>query len=220
MKKIVIIVIIIVLVGIGAWVLFGGKKAVPSGEEAETPEGEASLTEILAKAKGITFKYDMVTTAPGQTAVTTKMWWEGKKMRMEGTFEGKSMVYLVDVDKQLAYTYFPSENTAIKIGLAKAQETAGESPAEQSESVVKYNPVTVGTEILDGKNCLVIEYTTETEKVKMWLWKEYGLPIRTESTTAKGTSIVELKNIGFGDIPDSMFELPAGVQIIEMPFGL
>ncbi len=220
MKKIVIIIVLIALVGIGAWLLLGGEEAVSPGEEEEEAETETelSLTEILGKAKGITsFKYDMVATSPEGEVMTTKIWWEGKKMRMEGTFEGKRMVYLVDVDEQLAYMYFPAENTAMKIGLGKAQETAGESPTEQSESIVKYNPVTLGTETLDGKSCLVIEYTTETDDVKMWVWTKYGLPIKTESTTDEGTSVIELKNIDFGDISDSMFELPAGVQIMQIP---
>jgi len=226
MKKIAIIVIVIALIGIGVWVLLSVEKGVEEGvvspgEEAITPGTELSLTEIFGKAKGISsFKYDMVATAPGETAVTTKMWREGGKMRMEGAFEGKSMVYLVDADKQLAYMYFPAENTAMEIDLSNAQETAGESPSEQSESVIKYNPVTLGTETLDGKSCSVIEYSAETEKVKMWVWIEYGLPIRTETTTEKGTSVVELRNIDFGSISDSMFELPAGVQIMEVPFGL
>lgn len=223
MKKIIIIIVLIALLGIGAWILLGGKGIekgiIPLGKEAEEEEEELSLTEILGKVTGITaLKYDMVATAPGQAAETVKMWREGKKMRMEATMEGQDMVYLVDAGKQLAYMYFPAENTAMKIGLGKAQETAGESPTEQSESVMEYNPTTVGSEVLDGKSCLVIEYTTETEKVKMWIWKKHGLPIRTESTTSKGTSIVELKNIEIGDIPDSMFELPAGVQIMEIPF--
>ena len=112
MKKIVIIIVLIALVGIVAWLLLGGEKEVSPGEEEEEAETELSLTEILGKAKGITsLKYDMVVTAPGETAITTKMWRKGNKMRMEGTFEGKSMVYLVDVDEQLAYMYFPAENT-------------------------------------------------------------------------------------------------------------
>ena len=37
MKKIIILVVILALLGIGAWVLLGGKKETPSGEEAATP---------------------------------------------------------------------------------------------------------------------------------------------------------------------------------------
>ena len=219
MKKIAIIVVLLALVGIGAWVLLGGEK--PPLEDSVTPGEETeSLTDILAKATGITsFKYDMVATASGEAEVTMKMWRKGNKMRMEGTFEEQSMVYLADVGKQLAYAYFPSENMAMKIDMSKAWEAAGESPTEQSESVEQYNPITLGAEVLDGKTCLVIKYTAETDNVKMWLWTKYGLPIRTETTTAEGTSVVELKNIDFGSISDSMFELPAGVQIMELPFG-
>jgi len=36
-------------------------------------------------------------------------------------------------------------------------------------------------------------------------------------TTDEGMVIVEYKNIEFVDIPDSMFELPEGVEIMEMP---
>ncbi len=208
---------VLILVGAGC-----GEKKAEEGviEEEKVEEATESLTDVLAKAAGITsFKYDMVATAPGEAAVTMKMWWEGKRMRMEGTFEGKSIIYLVDAGKQLAHIYYPAENMAMKISLHKAEETTGESPTEQSESVEQYNPVTLGTEVLDGKTCLVIKYSTQTEEVKMWVWTKYGLPIRTETATAKGTSVVELKNIDFGDISDSMFELPAGVQIMQIPFG-
>jgi len=210
---------ILVLVGAGCGEKEVEEGVIPSGEEEE--EEVESLTEIFGKAKSITsFGYDMVITAPGQAEITTlKMWWKENKMRMEGTFEEQSMVYLVDVGKQLAYTYFPSENMAMKIDMSKAQEAAGESPTEQSESVLDYNPVTLDAETLDGKACLVIEYTTEDQEVKMWVWTKYGLPIRTETTTTKGTTVAEIKNIDFGDISDSMFELPAGVQLMEIPFG-
>ncbi len=209
---------VLVLVGAGCGEKEAEEGVVPLGEEEEEEEEVESLTAILGKAVGISsLKYDMVVTPPGEAAVTTTMWRKGEKMRMEGTFEGKSMVYSVDVGEQLAYIYFPAENTAMKISLGQAQETAGESPTEQSESIMKYNPVTVGTEILDGKTCLVIEYTTETEETKSWVWIEHGLLIRIESATDKGTLVAELKNIDFSDIADSMFELPAGVQMLEIP---
>lgn len=217
----IIIVVVIVLLGIGAWIFLGGKMGGEEGTVSLSEKAEErveSLADIFAKAVGITsFKYDMVATIPGEAVVTTKMWRKGKKMRIEGTQEGQEMIYLVDTDRQLAYMYFPSENTAMKIGLSQAQETVGESPTEQSGAVMGYNPTTVGTEVLDGKTCLVTEHTTETGEVKMWIWTRYGLPIKTETTTAKGISVMELKNIDFSNIPDSMFELPAGVQITEIP---
>lgn len=207
---------ILILVGAGC----GEKKAeeglLPTGEEEE---GE-SLTEILGKARNIvSYKYDAVTTAPDQTVITVKFWLKGYKLRWEGIYEGKNVVYLIDENKQEAYTYIPAQNLAIKMNFGEIKETIGESPTEQSGSIMDYNPVILGTEVLDGKTCLVIEYTNEIGETKIWIWVRYGLPIRTETTTIKGTTVAEIKNIEFVDIPDSMFELPAGVQLMEIPFS-
>jgi outer membrane lipoprotein-sorting protein len=62
-----------------------------------------------------------------------------------------------------------------------------------------------------------VEYTVEGTATKMWIWEEYAFPIRVEVTTTEGKTTIEYKNIEFVDIPDSMFELPAGVEIIQMP---
>ncbi len=220
-KKIITVTVLLLLVGLISSGSLGCKKeaeegVIPSGEKEE--EKTESLTDILGKAKDVTsFKYDMVITSAQGETLTQKMWMKGKKMRMEATIEAQVMIYLVDTDKQVSYMYIPAQNMAMKMDLAKAQETVGESPTEQSGSIQNYNPVTLGTEVLDSKSCLVVEYTTGTESVKMWLWKKYGFPIRTETTTDKGTIVLELKNIELGGIPDSMFELPAGVQIMQIP---
>ena len=214
-----LIIILVLLIGVSFFSGCIGEKQ--GGEQATTPKTGESLTEVLAKAKDVvSYKYDAVITTPNQPAITAKFWLKENKMRWEGTYEAQNVVYLIDQDELTSYLYTPAQNIAIKMNFNKAQETVGESPTEQSESVTKYNPVTVGTEVLDGKTCLVIEYSAGTEQVKMWLWTKYGLPIRTETTTVQGTTVVELKNIEFGDIPDSLFELPAGVQPMQIPsFG-
>ncbi len=181
-----------------------------------------SLTKVLGKAKDIiAYKYDTVMTAPGESAITAKLWLKEDKMRWEGVYEGKNVVYLIDQSKQATYLYIPAQKMAMKMNFGEAQETVGESPTEQSGSIEQYNPTTLGTEVIDGKTCLVIEYANEAGKTKIWVWTKYGIPIRTETVTAKGTAVIEIKNIEFGDISDSMFELPAGVQPITIPnFGL
>ena len=217
MKKITIIAVLVVLIGVGAWVFLGGEKGVK--ENGVLPEEKAeSLTEILGKAKNIvSYRYDAVMTIPDQPVMTTSFWLKENKMRWEGSFEGQSVVYLIDKDELVAYLYMPSQNMAMKMNYSEVQETVGESMLEQSGSIEKYNPINLGTEILNGKSCLVVEHAIEAEKAKMWIWKEYGFPIRTEITTPKGMIVTEIKNIKFGDILDSVFELPAGVQIMEMP---
>jgi len=172
------------------------------------------LGEILGRAQGIaSVKYDMVITSPGAPAVTQKIWVKGNKMRTEMTQEGQTQVVLIDYDARTMYMYMPEENMAMKMTFNPPAESA----VEEAQSVADYNPTVVGTETIDGKVCLVVEYTVEGAATKMWIWKEYAFPIRVEVTTAEGKTIVEYKNIAFGDIPDSEFVLPPGVEIIQLP---
>ena len=51
----------------------------------------------------------------------------------------------------------------------------------------------------------------------MWIWKDKGFPIRAEMLTDEGKVVMEYKNIDFSDIPDIIFQLPEGAQLIEVP---
>jgi hypothetical protein len=85
----------------------------------------------------------------------------------------------------------------------------------------------------DGKNCKVtsVEFSAG-ETIKSWVWIEKGITIRYEMTgnienpQARGdnspedttiTMVYELHNFDFGDIPDSMFQVPAGYTLTELP---
>lgn len=169
------------------------------------------MGEILGRTAGIaSVRYDSVITAAGMPPMTQKVSLKKAKMRTELTAQGQAMVYLVDMDAKTMYMYIPAQNMAIKMDFSKATEPA-------TKSIEAYKPVVIGTETLGGKVCLVVEYTAEGVKTKSWIWKENGFPIRIEATTTAGEAVVENKNIEFVDIPDSMFQLPAGVQITEMP---
>lgn len=192
-----------------------GPEEKPSETQApiEQPTTE-TLGEILGRGAGIaSVKYDMVTTAQGMPSMTQKVWLKKNKMRTEMTIEGQTTVNLIDMDAKTMYTYMPAQNLAIKMDFAKE---APESPIESTESIEKYKPVVIGTETIDGKVCSVIEYTVEGVKTKSWIWKEKGFLVRMEVTTSEGKTIIEYKNIEFVDIPNSMFELPAGVQVTEI----
>jgi hypothetical protein len=154
----------------------------------------------------------MLITSPGSQPMTTTVWMKNNKMRTETTMEGETIITFLDIDAQTMYVYYPDQNMAMKVTFEMPESAVGEA-----ESVPDYNPVIIGTETLDGKVCLVVEYTVEGSTTKMWIWKDKGFPIRIESVTPDGTVVVEYKNIDFGDIPDSEFELPAGVEILEIP---
>jgi len=179
-----------------------------------TPTPGATLGEILGRAAGIaSMKYDLVMTGPGVPTMTQKIWVKKNKMRTEMTQQGQTQVILIDIDARTMYMYMPEQNLAMKIDFSPTTKSA----VEEAKSIQNYNPTVVGTETIDGKVCLVVEYTVEGATTKAWIWEEYGFPIRMEVMTTAGKATVEYKNIEFVDIPDSMFELPPDVEIIQQP---
>jgi len=89
-----------------------------------------------------------------------------------------------------------------------------DNPAEDAEQIY---PTYLGTETVDGKLCDVYQYTTADGTTKAWIWKDKSFPIKVEVTSSQGTAIIEYKNIVFDTLSDSLFELPSGVQIMQLP---
>lgn len=82
----------------------------------------------------------------------------------------------------------------------------------------------VGHETIAGFNCALFEETSKEEtskvgtKTKVWLSLDKGWVVKLEMTTAELTATIESKEIDLNPtIPDSVFDLPAGVEIIEFP---
>lgn len=236
MRKTILFLTVVSLIIGGALFLAGCTCGAPAAPAATTPATPAAPTPapttpsgetaeaILARAAGITsLKYDLVMTAPGQPTMTMKVWVKGQNTRMEATQQGQAIVLITNMDKEVAYQYLPAQNTAIatKIPKGGAQPVMSlimASPMQFAGILAGTKPAGAGTETIDGKECLVIEstfgpQTAGAQTAKVWVWKQYGFPVRMEIPDPKGTMILEYKNIDFANIADSMFELPAGVKI-------
>ena len=162
-------------------------------------------------------KYDMVITAAGQPPITYTYWikdaWLSDKMkfRYEMIQGDQSMVLIWDMATRIYYMYYPAQNMAYVMDMGQAEE---KNPVEGSEDII---PVKSGTETLDGKLCDTYQWTYAGGSAKYWVWREESFPIRVEATSSSGTVIMEYKNIVFGPLSDSLFQLPAGVQIMQFP---
>jgi hypothetical protein len=123
------------------------------------------------------------------------------------------------------YTYLPAQNKATMTDLNK--QSAAPSQADIQE-IWDSNLVLKGTETLDGKTCTVAEYSQDTPQGKatgkVWLWQDYGVPLRMDTSMSGMTITIEFKNYEFVDVADNLFELPAGVEMVEkldlLPTGL
>jgi len=181
-------------------------------ESKESPTEK--IDEILSRGKNLlTVKYEMVTKQNNHSLITQKVWLKKDKMRTELNTSGQTIILLANLSQRTIYQYLPSQNMAMKIQSDKAPESL-ESPLESIQDLKNNQATVVGTEKVDGKDCLVVEYNTGGTKIKSWIWEEKGFPVKMETSTPSGKMVTEFKNIEFVDIPDSMFELPAGVKII------
>jgi outer membrane lipoprotein-sorting protein len=189
-----------------------GGAETADGDDGGNGDGD-SLADILGQGTGTdSVSYVMEITAPGAQTSTMQIWVEQDKMRTEMTQQGQTIIYLADYDAGTAYMYMPDQNMAYKVDVSQVNQ----ADYEDVQSIPNYNPTVISTETIDGKVCLVVEYSYSGATVRSWIWKEHGFPVRTETTTADGTTVVEYRDIEFGDIDDSLFELPAGVQVIDL----
>jgi len=172
----------------------------------------SELDDIFANTAAMSsVKYDMVSTVPGQDPVTQKFWTKKNKMRIESTMEGSTSIMFIDTEAKTMITYLPDQNMAMKMDYSQAPQSAADE-----ESIQEKKPVVTGTEVIDGKTCLVVTYSEGDVSAKAWIWKDKGLTIRIETTSTEGTMVMEMQNIDFSDIADSMFELPEGIEVTDM----
>ncbi len=243
---------IMALALLSALVACGGPEptstATPAATATPTPE---TLSEVLERAANVTLaKFDWVTTTAQGTTQTTKFWVKGNRWRIElpqlgppplatppphpeGTTETRVIRgYLIDTDANIVYAlyslYSPSGTYGYiveKSPLIDPHEVLDFStPMSWAKIIAKSAPKIVGTETVDGKAALVVEFAPpHLSQIpgqiswKAWIWKEHPFLARIDLTVAERTAISEVKNIEFADIPDSIFERESSFFGVE-PF--
>jgi outer membrane lipoprotein-sorting protein len=185
-----------------------------SQSSSSTSTSADTFAGLMGLSSGITnIKYTMVMAGP-EGSMTTTSYIKNNKIRQETNFQGATSVIILDKDAQVIYSYIPAQNMAIKQPYNPSSSVNLDAAAYQS-SAAKLNPVYIKDETYDGKVCAVYQYNDSKGSCKMWVWKTKGLSVKIETTTSTGTNTIEFKNYDFSDIPDSMFKLPAGVQIVD-----
>jgi outer membrane lipoprotein-sorting protein len=174
---------------------------------------DSSIIDLLKKGDSISsVSYDAVMSGTGTQGGTQKVYLKKTRMRMETSMQGTQSITFIDMEKKTAINYMPAQQMAIKMDFSQVASSARES----SDSLMKYNPKVVGTETIDNKLCTIIQYTTDQGTIKQWIWQEKGFYLRVETTTSTGKFTMDIKNLDFSNLDDSLFELPAGVKVTDM----
>lgn len=132
-------------------------------------------------------------------------------MRMDISAEGESITYIWDDASNTAYIIYESAGMVMQTTYEE-QETA----FDETEGLTDFDYTIIGTETYDGKVCTVVQYTADGATTKMWIWEEWGFPIKVEVTSSDGTSTVEYTDIEFNNVSDDVFDLPEGYMTMTV----
>ena len=182
--------------------------SVTAGESVEAllGRGQQNLANV---------RFDFVISDSGEE-VSGSIWMKQGKIKMRMTMDGETMVIVMDESQQTSAVYFEESKTGFSTPYDKQQGTL----VDDMDAVLEHKPQIVGYETIDGMPCTILEYSTVadgvTSVVRMWMWTQYGFPVKQESVTNGQTSTFLCKNIKFGVATDGDFAIPSDIEIMDL----
>lgn len=169
------------------------------------------LFSILSNNDTITsVYYEMSASIKGIQQKSVKVWAKGFYTYADSTVMiempnelGGVDIYLYDGYNQSSYLYNSTTEQTSEL-----QYQSQNTLIAEADFLNQLNPTILGTQMLDGKECLMVSYPDGDITVKMWIWKDWGFPLRKEIISPTGTNVFEYKNITFDSVSDDVFKLP------------
>ncbi|MHB1134466.1 MAG: LolA family protein [Chloroflexota bacterium] len=190
----------------------------PAPTATPTKAASAGGSAVLDKLKTIrSFSADITVGTAGETT-KGKIAYANKKMRMDVEAEGMRVAIFIDPDKKVGYMYNPAEKAALALPYDEATKDSAD-PGEMLnwEANMTAPPKLLGEETVDGKACVVYEFTTADGKSKSWLDKTTGFPLKNESPGDDGEIVTtRFSNVQINNVPDSQVTLPPGTEILDL----
>ena len=215
-KKTMILSVILIFFLLTALSGCGDKKAAETPAEPQKQES-VSADQLIAKGMEVDgFSYDYVLTMPDGNKITHKMWVKAGNIRseMDNPAGGQPILTIINAEEKMLYAYQPEMKQAFKMPIEDS-ETDTTSPKDYLNEADPGNMIFSSRETFDGKECIVYETKYENGSGKIWIWEEYGVPLRVESQMGNEKMTAEFLNFEIGNIDDSVFQLPEGTQVVD-----
>jgi len=164
-----------------------------------------------------TASYDQATSGTGmdEPQVSTVKIKDGKIRIQTDSPIGAGKVISI-IDGNTMYTYYPSENRAVKIKDQKS--SAVDTLSNYAAYLKSLNAEITGSEKVNEYDCDIYEFTDPRLNMdsKVWLWKQKEFPVKVETKVPGGTITSVMKNVRIDEeINDSEFVVPEGVEIVD-----
>ncbi len=155
------------------------------------------------KNQGISYNIHVVTGTKKKKSFKAKVYMKGEKIRIEAS-QGSTIM-----DGSNIYVYSEKDNIAMKMNventdIKQATFDAIQDKADELNFIEKTSK--------NGYACDVFKSKDDGSDVVYYLTEEYGLPTYVKEETSE-TNITNFKT---GNVPDSLFVLPNGVNVMDM----
>ena len=143
---------------------------------------------------------------------------KGIKQRMEVNEEGQKAINIMRGDKKVMWMLMPNEKMYMEMPLNTQKE---DMASKLNDPDIKVEKKFLADENVDGhpsKKYHVTMTRNGKKESSGFMWEATDLnnfPVKWQDEDKKTT--VTWKNIKLGDVPDSMFEIPAGYKKMSMP---
>lgn len=192
----------------------------PAAEETTDKDGILKLMGGSQDVMKNGFSYDYLMTIGTETS-TSHFSFKGENVRMEIVQEENPSI-MITKGKEM-FIINPQDKTGFKMSTdTSADANSAVNPAgdvKPEENMDKDNLKVIGKEDVNGEPCYVVQTKNiiGQYEMKMWIHRKYGIMMKMEAEAPEGKMLVEVKNLKVGDVPESEFEIPSDIKIMEMP---
>ena len=193
--------------------------ATPAAPEATADDTNSIVASLEGKIKGIKSWQLKLISSEGEAnekLIISKL---GDKMRLDNESEPDHYMLLSGNGEEMTIVD-KSSKKAVK--MKGGNEAAANEPellkdmAAGFRNVLKDPQAKVSSDKLRGYDCWVITFNDAGEEQKLWADKEYGLPLRVETTKDGKSTTQDFEFSQINKVPESLFELPADYKVVNM----
>ncbi len=159
------------------------------------------------------FSADTVMTYEGGEKITGKIYYKPDMFRMDMK-SMEDMTVITRIDKKVVWNIMPSEKMYMEMPL-----DLGKKPKVEEKFEGEIERKEVGRETVDGhpaiKYLITYKAGNRQDQVYQWFATDIDFPVKTAAVDGSWTQ--EFRNIRMGSQQQSLFEVPAGYQKMQMP---
>jgi hypothetical protein len=171
------------------------------------------ISVFINSAVAMEFSADTITTYKGSDKIIGKLYYKSDRFRMEMKAH-EDMIVITRMDKKVAWNIMP----AMKMYMEMPFDLKN-GPMVEEKFEGETERKLVGSETIDGHptNKYLITYKSgnRTDQVYQWIATDINFPLKTAATD--GSWIQEFRNVRISSQPNTLFEIPAEYQKMEMP---